>query len=137
DRSSRLRQATSSPEAQTNKSRPRGDAHHRRQGDEHGERHDEKIREPEPRQHPTEIVPDQIRADRSSDESGSRADDHPYRKNRRFARARAREDDSKNGIDRGRERDPDESQRGAAGTQPRPTPTGDLVQLSVAYDRLG
>src|SRR2546430_729124 len=136
-RRSRPRLTTSSSEAQPSKTRPRGDAHQDRQSDEDRERHDQQIREPEPRQHPTEIVPDQIRADCSAYESGSRADDHPYRKSRHFARASAREEDAENGVDHGRERDPDESQRGAAGTQRRPASAGELGQLIVADERLG
>src|SRR5439155_1163984 len=117
-RRSRPRLTTSSSEAQPSKTRPRGDAHQHRQSDEDHESHDQEIREAEPRQHPTQIVPDEIRADRSANESGSSAHDHPDQKSLRLARASACEDDSKDGIDRGRERDPDESQRGAAG-QPR------------------
>src|SRR5438132_625766 len=136
-RRSRPRLTTSSSEAQPSKTRPRGDAHQHRQSDEDHESHDQEIREAEPRQHPTQIVPDEIRADRSANESGSSAHDHPDQKSRRFARASACEDDSEDGIDRRRERDPDESQRGAAGAQRRPGPARELGQLFVADERFG
>src|SRR3989449_6916333 len=134
-RRSRRLTPTKTPEAQPSKTRARGDAHEQRKGDEHRKGPSQEIREPVAREHAIQIVTDQVCADRTADESSSRADGHPDRKYGALASARAREEDTERGIDGDRQPDADEVQRGAPAAERRTAAAWELRELLVADQR--
>src|SRR2546427_1316922 len=134
-RRSRRRTPTKTPEAQPSKTRARGDAHEQRKSDEHRKGHSEEIGQPVAREHPIQIITDQVCADRTADESSSRADGHPDRKYGALASARAREEDTERGIDGDRQPDADEGHRGTSTAERRTATAWELRELIGADHR--